>query len=507
MKFRKNLLCLFTVTFALFLIPLFVQASAVRPLVIQLDANPGDRPVFEFVVSSEDNQETAEISIYHIVQKNNGSNEYQQEASGPVKEWITLDKNVVVVPPGGEIKVTGRVNVPFDAGGSYMAAIMVEPQSTLVSEGITVRYRYAITLIINVQRPGLRPDLTIHSLSLDRDEQMTPIAKAIIQNISPLMFPIAAEMTIRNQNRALIERIELLTGSSKDSDYRSINIFPGAELWLEGKVAKPLFPGEYELRLFLRYADGKQKVHTQMVTVSEGDFAFDESTKYLAINRETLEAKLRPGGAESQILELTNNTNKAILVEISGRDIETEYTRSIFENLQLELRGENILEISPQRSARVVITIRAPREGASGGYYGYISATAYSEASEFLHAYDVPIYAVVGQDHYYEAEVLSSLVTTTNGEQLISVTVKNDSDIHMTPTGICYLKDAESKILRSIPLSLPEGVRDILPYYTGLLVADGLEIPAGEYAAEIKVFVNGKQLAIGEENISIQDQN
>lgn len=507
MKLRLRILCLFTLAIGLFFIPFFVQASAVRPLVIQLDVNPGDREKFEFIISVEGNQDMVEMSVYHVLQNNSGSLSYEEEGNSPnsVRDWISLDRSAVLVPPGEEVTVTGMVKVPFGAGGTHTSAIMVEPQNAHVSEGITVRYRYAITLIINVQRPGLRPDLTIHTVGLEPDDQMAPAAKAVIQNTSPLMFPIAAEMTIRDKNRVLIERIELLTDASKESDYKSISIFPGVELWLNGPVTKPLFPGDYELRLFLRYADGKQKVHTQMVTVAEGDFAFDETTKYLTVNPDLLQAKLRPGGADSQILELTNNSNEALFVEIGGRDIEPKYERSIFENMQLELRGESVLEIAPRRSARVVMTIRAPREGVSGGYYGYISVATFSKDDEFLNTYDIPIYAIVGQEWEYKADVLSTLVTTIDEERLISVTVKNDSNVHITPTGACYLKDAEGKILRSIPLFLPEGVSDILPYYTGLLVADGLTIPAGEYTAEIRVFVNGQQLAIGEETISIQD--
>ena len=338
---------------------------------------------------------------------------------------------------------------------------------------------------------------------------MAPVVKAVIQNTSSLLFPMTAEITIRDKNRALIERLELLTPAAKETPYGNISIYPGVELWLEGLITKPLFPGEYELRLFLRYADGKQKIHTQVVTVSEGDFGcdIDETVKYLEVKPDILQAELRPGGAGSQILELTNHSNEPLLIEIGGQDIEPDFSRSIFHALQMELRSGNVLEIAPRRTARVIMTLRVPRDGAAGGYYGYINVAAFSQDLQFLQAYEIPIYALVGQDWYYETEILSTLASTIGEEQIISVTLKNGSNVHIAPSGTCYLKNLEGEILRSIPLSLPEGVRNILPGYTGYLIAEGLTIPTGNYEAEIVIALNGNQIASTIESISIQDSN
>ena len=63
---------------------------------------------------------------------------------------------MVNVYPGSEAKVSGTVRVPFSAGGSHTAVIMVEPQVPMIQSGITFRVRYAVRLNIRVDRPGLR---------------------------------------------------------------------------------------------------------------------------------------------------------------------------------------------------------------------------------------------------------------------------------------------------------------------------------------------------------------
>ena len=90
------------------------------------------------------------------------------------------------------------MHVPLDAAGTYVVAVMVEPQSEETGGQITLRVRYAIRMVINVDRPGLRPELVVDSLSVEKDETGLPYARAVLRNTSNLLYPLAAEMTIRD---------------------------------------------------------------------------------------------------------------------------------------------------------------------------------------------------------------------------------------------------------------------------------------------------------------------
>lgn len=479
-----------------------VQAVGVQPLVFELNLSPGQSATFEIHASSEGNHEIVDIKVYSIAQEPDGNLVFYEESNNPVLNWIRLESPQIVIPPGEQRAIRGEVHVPLNAAGTYVAAIMVEPQSTHMSGQVALRIRYAVRMVINVVRPGLRPELMVDSIEVKNDENGLPFAKAIIRNTSNILYPLAAEMTIRDENRALVERIVFGEQELDSGEAPSMDIFPGSELWLQAPISKPLFPGTYEMRLFLRYADGRQKVHTEELIVEEGDFLYDLENVYISTEPGILSASLRPGGADSQILQITNNSSEPILVALGAHDVAPEYDRSVFENLTVELRTPEVLGIDPRRSGRAVIVVRAPREGVSGGYYGYITAYAFSQDEEYLGEQTVELQAVVSGEHHYEAEVLSTMVAESDG-LLFSAVVKNKSDVHVTPTGVAYLKDEVGEIVRVLALELQEGIDHILPEQSGYLVAEGWEIEPGEYLAEIHVYNDGLEIGYAEEMVIV----
>ena len=44
----------------------------------------------------------ADISIYQITQKSNGSCEFHKGGTNPMADWIILDQNRVIIPPMGD---------------------------------------------------------------------------------------------------------------------------------------------------------------------------------------------------------------------------------------------------------------------------------------------------------------------------------------------------------------------------------------------------------------------
>lgn len=479
-----------------------VQAIGVQPLVFELDLKPGDIAPFEIIAGADDTQEIVDVTLFSIAQERDGSLVFPEESDNPALGWVRLDSTQVLIPPGEQRPIKGEVHVPLDAAGTYVVAVMVEPQSEETVGQITLRVRYAIRMVINVDRPGLRPELVVDSLSVEKDETGLPYARAVLRNTSNLLYPLAAEMTIRDDKRALLERVVFGNQEETLGETPSMDVYPGSELWLDAPITRPLFPGTYELRLFLRYADGRQKVHTEQLTVAAGDFAYAADDLYITLEPEVLSAAMHLGGADSQVLQITNNSNEAITVSLSGQDIAPEYPRSIFSNLTVALRTPEAMEIAPRRSGRAVFVVQAPREGVSGGYYGYVTATAYSPEGEYLGEKTVELHGLVGEIQY-SAEILS--VVVTEGEPLLlSAVVENSGDAHITPRGIVYLKDlASGEIMRSIQLELQEGVDHILPGQAGYLMADGWQVQPGEYVAEIHVLQDSEEIGFAEETVLV----
>lgn len=418
-------------------------------------------------------------------------------------DWISLESDQIIIPPNEQQAIRGEITVPFSAAGTYVLALMVEPQTTHVSGQVTFRYRYAVRIIINVDRPGSLPDLSVNSLQIEKDDENLPFVRATILNTSNLLYPLAAEMTIRDQNRTLVERIVFSQDELEPGEFRNMKIYPEAELWLDGRINKPLFPGIYDLRLFVRYANGRQKVQSEKLVVQAGDFAYSVDDIYLNIEPKILSATIRSGAAASQVLELTNNSNKPITVEIYPKDIVPDYPYSVFTATTVELRAPEVVEIAPRRTARAVLITRSPRDTIAGGYYGYLTVIARSEDEKLLSTQDVLIKSIIGDQFYYDTEIRSIAISSIGESLLLSAVVNNLSTVDINPTAVVYLKDDSGVIIRTLRLDLQEGVNQILPLESGYLIIDDWQIEAGEYLAEIRVYSGNTEIGFSEQNVLV----
>lgn len=505
MKILRSALLIAMVIFLSFFSVIKVQAVAVQPLVIELEATPGGRHPFEVLLTAEELQETIHLNLYSILQATDGNLQYYEAVDDPISDWISFENSVLIIPPGEERAIRGEIRVPQNAGGTYVLALMVEPQTLYTSDEVTFRVRYAIRFIIHVERPGLRPDIAIEQLGMQLDEGGSLIARTIVTNRSNLLYPMSAEMTIRDENRALVERIVFGWQDMELAEKPTFDIYPGAELWLDGVMKKPLYPGEYDLRLFVNYADGRQKVYSEELLVEDMSFASAAEHGVLHIEPTLLDVEIRPGGADSQILQLTNNSAEPIFVELAGKEIEPEYPRSIFENCTVEMRTSEIMEIAPRRTARAVLVLRAPREdGIGGGYYGYMNATARSNEDEaILDEQDILLRAIVIENIVTEARVNSAVAIPNDEDLLLSVVVENLGNVHIIPVGVAYLKDASGEIIRTIQLTLQDGMGQILPAQSGYMVGEGWTAESGDYTVEIRILDGSLEIASSEENLFV----
>lgn len=483
------------VLLALILLLLSIDGSAVgvRPLAIDMHLQPGDTSEFELILSPEPTQQVVGLSLFRPIQLINGALAYEEGDASVYKpiDWVDLDQDRVVVVPGEDTIVKGRVQVPFDAGGSYIVVVMVEPEGSTGhvegASGVVFRVRYAVRIAIHVDRPGLRPEAEVIDFQLVPDEEGRPLAVAHIDNPSSLMYSLSAEATIRDEDRRLVERIDLQTRTARDSGLPSTSIFPGNELQLEGAVTEPLFAGDYEMRLFLRYADGRQIIRREQISLTGDEFNQDDRMAYLKVEPETIEVSMRAGGSATQVIEMTNRMGEAVSVQIAGSNIEEEYPYSIFDSLEVGLRGQTELTLEPRRPGRSVVTIRAPRELADGGYYGNLEIGVLSEAGDLVEVHTVPISVVVGSPSDYQVEVLSLQGDYYDGECLLSLAVQNRSSVHVKPTATAYIRDSEGIAVSTQELVLQEGTDRILPEKVSYLTAVAANLEPGEYVADLSV--------------------
>lgn len=485
---------------ALLLIPGFFQqpvgAVGIRPMVIDLNMFPGETKEFEITLTPSETEEIVNLSFYQPVQLNTGGLAYQEadpELFPPVN-WVQLETRQVVVPTGESRKVTGRVTVPFDAGATHTVIIMAEPVVEETETGVTFKVRYAIKININIERPGFRPEGEVTDFEFQSLENDFPVINAIFKNISPLHYDVSAEVTIRDEERRLIERVNLKTPIAWQSGRASTRIYPGAEVLFTGQVQEPLFPGKYELRLFFRYAEGRQIIQSKEIVIEEGDFP-ESRLKTVEISPSTIEATIRPGSVSSTVVNIENKTKETLLFKINGREVEPEYTHSIYQNLEVKVRGsEGEFEINPRSRKRLIISLQAPRETITGGYYGFLDFIQYNEKGN-VEQFPVFLKALVtGEEEMKSGVEITSFYHYLQDESFVfGLDLKNTGAHHFTPAGEIIFKDQEGNLLTTTQFE-EETAQELLPDMVGRITSTRVNLEPGEYRAEIRLKANNQEL-------------
>ncbi|MFW6006991.1 MAG: hypothetical protein ACOCQ5_03295 [Halanaerobiales bacterium] len=505
--FKKSILFMLYLILLILFYSSVISAAGVRPLVLNFDLKPGASSEFELLLTPGSVRENIELSLYYPIQQLNGNLSYEE--GDPVKHqvlnWIKLDETEVVVPAGEEKLVRGEVKVPYGASGTHTAVIMIEPVEDEDSNNknlFSFKVRYAVRININIDRPGQRVKMDLLDFDLRPDGENNPVLWTHIKNPSPLHYNASGEVTIRDENRKLIERVEISTKAAARAGRAATRIYPKSELIFEGKVQEPLFPGNYDLQLFMKYAEGRQLIERKWVTV--GEEYMSDKIRYLGIEPEIISDDIYPGAAVSEVIQCKNSSSEPIIVRLNQKEIEPEYKYSIFNTGKFQLRGEEEFTLEPRDSKRIVMIYRSPREITHGGYYGQLEMSVFDQNKKELETRTLDLEVVIGDDWEYRADILDLTSYYQDEEQLFSVSIKNLSPVHLIPRGEIKLKDSEDIIIKTIPLELQEGVRSILPDTTGYLVNNTRNLEPGEYTAEVLVRYQNQELEKAEFPVIIE---
>ena len=492
----------------LFIISVTVSAIQVSPLVLNFDLNPGDIEEFELILTGGIARETIELNIMHPVQGINGRISYKEideSHNNPAVDWIELETSEVTVPADEEIVVRGNINIPFGASGSHTATIMVDQSEPMQRPGAMVgfRIRYAVRININVDSPGHRASVEIIDFSLEADDQGHPIITSHFKNTSPLRFPVEADVTIRSEDRRLLERVPIYSPATSLSRRGNFQVYPHNELIFNGEVTQPLFPGQYELQLFMRYADGRQIIQRQTVELEE-EFLREEAARFLSADPEEIVVSTLPGASSTQMLKLTNHFNEPLLIKTYQSDIRTEYEHSLYDSQGVELRGDNQFVIRPGGFHHQLLIFRPGREQKPGGYYGYHDIEVYTLNQEKLEEHKIKLTSVVEGEIDYRAEIMD--LSHHRGDELdtFSVTFENTGEIDIIPRVRVQLIDANEEIYANINMNQQEEER-ILPGFNSYLTAERRLVTEGEYKAIVTLEADNKELDKKEFSLTIGD--
>lgn len=495
--FLKHLVIQILLTISMLFVVTNAYASiGVQPLSISVAPRPGESiPISINIQSKEKVPESVAISLFRPVQQTNGELFFLEgnPKDFPEADWLKLDRTNVILAPNEEFVLKGTVKVPFNARGTHHIAVMLDPKLAKDSGALILNVRYAVIINIRIDSPGLRPAVKINEFAIVKGQNGEPQINASAQNISVVDFVTNAEVTIRdNKSKHLIERVELrpeLGWQNQRSDFR---VFSGSAIIYKGFPKQVLTPGDYEIRLFYRYAGNSQILLSKSVTVKDGDFKYAPGKlKNLIVSPGDLRFEGHQGTSVMKSIKLENRSDHPLKVSIDAIDVEEGYPLSIIKNTMLELKPANEFIIEPRRTSLIIVTVKFPKDAPSQGNYGKLKINVSSVADKpvLLEETMVELEGVVSGKYLKKAEATGISGDSDDKKYLLSVIVKNTGNIKITPQADIVLKDQNNNQIAFTKLTVAENdSRTLIPTKVINLIGNIDALKPGLYKAEIRLY-------------------
>jgi len=434
------------------------MAIGVQPLTLDFQMNPGETEEFSIILSTSGIEENVNLSIYQSFQDYTGNLSYRKGdiESFPQMNWVKMENSRVTVLREGELELNGTISVPFGTpGGSYTIILMVEPEPSDPDQGVALLVRYAVRIIIRIDGPGLREQGEIKFVELQKDENGKQLMTVLVKNTSQLDYPGKVEVTIRDEERKLLERLTLRTISAQKANRDSIRIYPGAELLFVGWPENYLYPGKYEVRSFFEYGERGRKTMSSEITILPGIYNEPKlvGSNYFKLKPEKLISFLDPAQRDTMPVEISNITNKSIYLVTEICEIEPDYQYSLVPWINFFSVGKGT-SLEPRQLNRSLIVIQIPADINPGGYYAFLSIKAYTDESmmELLDEKLVPIISIVGKENNIDTELADFQIDTEGLGSQISLTLRNKGNKHIEPVVKLSIIDKENNLIEKVEL-------------------------------------------------------
>lgn len=483
-----------------------ILAAGVKPLILNFDLKPGESTNFELTLTPSGARETIKLTPYQPTQNLSGGLNY--EVGDPTKHlalnWIELAESQVIVAPNQDRVVSGQINVPYDAAGSHTAVVMVEQVDSADQNDNLLQFkvRYAARININIDRPGQQMKAEISKIELKKNKDGNPELLSTIKNVSSLHFNAAAEATIRDENNRLIERLNVVSKAAARIDNLSTRIYPNSEVNFQADLSQPIFPGEYNLQVYLNYGDNRKLVERKTITLEE-KLTKSGKVRHLSLEPELISKEIRAGGPVTQVIKLNNISNEDYKLKINKKELLTDPEHSVFKLGELQLRGEEDLELASRSSDRLVFILRSPRDANDGGYYGQLEVAVIDQNNEEIEKQNIDLEILVGQEWEYRVEVEDLKFKKEDQVQQFNLDLKNLSSVHILPEASLNLIDNEGVTVESFNFNLPEAKTKLLPEESITMNKKTTEIKAGSYTAEIIIRNKGEEIDTIKKTITI----
>lgn len=445
------------------------QGFMVKPMRLEVSAQAGRAIEVPLEIRNTAGGEAGaiELRLVELTQASNGNWRHIEPDSGEDVSslssslaWTSLSSSRVNIAPLEPADIMVRFQIPANARGFYFAGIIAETPVPENAEGMTVRVRFLIPVIIEIQgrpvRQRIEPEEMVMTFNPD-DARPTTLAHVRVKNNGQTFSRIRAQLRIERDGGDRWRPVTRL-------DFHERSIIPGVALELGGDLQRRLPSGTYRLRSEV-YVDGRRLTPIEEVIEFEGDpnmqnLAYDTA---LMLEPEMVKLDVVPGATRTSSLRIVNPGDYPVTVKLGANTPRSLIGVEMGDLNGIQLSAEPWTEMRPAEFTlrpggrqNVRILSRVPREGVQfPNYYAdltvqgtYEDGQSAGQSHSTIHLFNAALPSKVGG----AIEQLSIAETDEPSQFVVQMRMANLGTIHLEPSARVFLINAQGRQIRNYAL-------------------------------------------------------
>jgi hypothetical protein len=491
-----------------FSVPALAQGFMVKPMRMEITAAAGRVTEIPLEIRNTSGEEARniELRVVELTQDVDGTWGLIEPSVGETNasayssaSWTSLPQATVSVPAMQPIQIPVRLDVPPDARGVYFAGIIAETPLPPNPEGIVVRVRFLIPLLIEIVGRPVRQQVALADVEMDYHEAnagtaATTTANLVIANEGRTFSRVKGELVIERSSGADWRAVTSVTVPEK-------SILPGFTLELGGDLQRRLPSGSYRLRGQL-FVDGRRVTpitkEIEFVGDPTAELAYDTA---LLLEPKEITLDIVPGATRTAVLTVENPGTNAITVSV-GASTPTALSGVEMAGIRgTDLSAEPWTQIRPaeftlapgrRQNVRVITSIPAENTQYPNYYADLVLSGTYSDGQSAGVTRSI-VHLANGRQPSSSAGTVEQLTLSESEvptQFVLQARLVNIGNVDMNPVARAYLTTPQGTALRSVELTGDEGMllpfgkrsysavmelEDLDPGYYGLLAVFRLE--------------------------------
>lgn len=434
-------------------------------------------------------------------------------ASYSARPWASLSAETLRIAPLEPAEVMVQLSPPANAQGAYFMAVLAETRLPEDSQGVTVRMRFAIPVIIEIEgRPARQQvslaDAIMTFVAADADSAATTTAALRVENKGRTYSRVKGLLNIE---RKIEDRWRPVTRFN----IRERAILPGLTLELGEDLKRRLGSGSYRLRGELT-VDGRRVPPIDKEISFVGDpaadsLAFDTA---LILSPAMVAMDIVPGATRTTVLRVENPGTDPVTVDLSAATPPSLGGVSMGELMGVELSAEPWTDIVPAKftirpgtKQNVRVLSRVPKDGVKhANYYGdlvvkgtYGDGQSAGETRSTIHL----AYAGVAS----KPQAIMEQISLSQGDRprqfFVQARLTNVGNVHIGPSVKLYMVSSQGVQMKSMEMTSEEGSLLPLGKRTFGAELDLEKIEPGFFALRAVASLGGGEEAVGQQVIRL----